>query len=354
MNKHFLLLTSGLFLALGATPALAQNSIPSQSPPATTTETPKAPASSDASTVTTDFTLGRSYRVETKTGSVFTGQLVSLSLTDLEFDTKEMGHVTVARDQVRRATDTSGPATASSSRPGYFDIGNGTRLFNAPTGRGLRKGEGSVMTTYLFLVGGEYGITNNFSIGASVSLIPGVALSQQLFIISPRFSAPLSEKVHFGAGIIYANIPFDGSNSGGAGIGYGAFTYGSADDNLTLGLGYGFTSGEIGRTPVLQLGGQKRLSRHLSLVSENYLVTDSKAGMGGLYGLKFNWRTTSLGVAAAYVYLYPHDEDQPSYFYNPTTGTYTYSTTKQHVNGQFGSTYIIPVYVDFAYRFGKK
>lgn len=352
MNKKLLLLTSGLLLGLGTTKALAQNSLPNQSPPATTTETPKAPA--PAATAATEFTLGRTYRVETKTGGTFTGQLVSLSLNDLEFDTKEMGHVTVSRDQVRSATDMSAPTTASDHRPGYYDIGNGTRLFNAPTGRGLRKGQGSVMTTYLFLVGGEYGITDNFSIGASISLIPGVALSQQLFIISPRFSAPLSEKVHFGAGVVYANIPFDGSNSGGAGVGYGALTYGSADDNLTLGLGYGFTSGEIGRTPVLQLGGQKRISRRLSLVSENYLVTDSHAGMGGLYGLKFNSRSTSLGVAAGYVYLYPHDENQINYTYNPNTGTYTPYTSKERVTGKFIGTYIIPVYIDFAYRFGKK
>jgi hypothetical protein len=312
----------------------------------TTAPAPGAPAT------TNEYLLGRTYRVETTKGTTFTGSLVGLSLNGLEFESQELGHISLERDQVRRA-ELQGEAPGK-TKSGYYDIGNGTRIFNAPTGRGLRKGEGTIQTTYLFLVGAEYGITNNFSVGATVSLLPGVPLSQQAFVLAPKFTAPISEKVHFGAGVIYANIPFDNRDSGGAGIGYGSLTYGGAEDNLTLGIGYGFTSGEIGSTPVLQLGGQKRISRRISLLSENYIVADSKAGMGGLYGVKFNWRRTSLGVAAAYVYLFAHDEQSFDYSYNPNTGTYTTRPTTQRVGGEFGTSYIIPVYLDFAFRFGKK
>jgi hypothetical protein len=310
-----------------------------------------APASTTPATAN-EYLLGRTYRVETVKGTTFTGTLVGLSLNGLEFDTQEVGHISLERDQVRRA-ELQGEAPGK-AKSGYYDIGNGTRLYNAPTGRGLRKGEGTLLTTYLFFVGAEYGITNNFSVGATVSLIPGVPLSQQAFVLSPKFTAPISEKVHVGAGVVYANIPFDGSDSGGAGIGYGSLTYGGADDNLTLGIGYGFTSGEIGSTPVVQLGGQKRISRRISLVSENYIVADSRAGMGGLYGIKFNWRRTSLGVAAAYAYLFSHTEQDTYYNYNPSTGTYTPQTVNRRVESEFGTTYVIPVYFDFAFRFGKK
>lgn len=312
-----------------------------------TTASPNAPATANG------YLLGRTYRVETVKGTTFTANLVGLSLTGLEFESQELGHISLERAQVRRA-ELQGEAPGNETKPSYYDIGNGTRIFNAPTGRGLRKGEGTVQTTYLFFVGAEYGITNNFSLGATVSLLPGVPLSQQAFVIAPKFTAPISEKVHVGAGVIYANIPFDESDSGGAGVGYGSLTYGSAEDNLTLGVGYGFTSGEIGSTPVLQLGGQKRISRRISLLSENYIVADSRAGMGGLYGVKFNWRRTSLGVAAAYAYIFGHDEQDFEYSYNPNTGTYTTRPVTRRVGGEFGTSYIIPVYLDFAFRFGKK
>jgi hypothetical protein len=305
------------------------------------------------------FQLGKSYRIETKSGGTFTGELSSMSLNSVELTSTDGSTVNVPRNSFARVVPLDGGVAAKGSssathRPGYFDIGNGTRLFNAPTGRGLRKGEGTVQSTYLFLVGAEYGITDNFSVGASLSLLPGLALSQQLFIISPRFSAPLSEKVHVGAGIIYANIPFDNSNSGGAGIGYGSLTYGGADDNLTFGIGYGFTSGEIGNTPVLQLGGQKRVSRRLSLVTENYVIADAQAGMGGLYGVKIHGRHVSVGVGAAYVYIYAHTETDYNYYYDPNTGMYISMPYNKQVSGQFGTTYVIPVYADFAYRFGGK
>lgn len=308
------------------------------------------PVPAASGTKTNEYLLGRSYRIETTKGTNFTGRVVALSLDGIEFESAELGHINLQRDQVRHA-DLEGDAPIL-TKSGYYDIGNGTRLFNAPTGRGLRRGEGTLLTTYLFFVGGEYGFTDNFSVGATVSLIPGVALSQQAFVLSPKFTAPISESVHLGAGIIYANIPFDGSNSGGAGLGYGALTYGGADDNLTLGVGYGFTSGEIGKTPVFQFGGQKRVSRRISLLSENYIVGDSQAGMGGLYGIKFNWRRTSLGVAAAYAYLFSHDEQQIYYNYNPNTGTYMPQNITQHIEGEGYTTYVIPVYVDFAFRFG--
>ena len=120
-----------------------------------------------------------------------------------------------------------------------------------------------------------------------------------------------------------------------------------------MGLGYGFVQGNIGSTPILQVGGQTRVSRRISLLSENYIVADANAGMGGLYGVKINWRRTSLGLGALYFYEFGHDEQQASYNYNQNTGQYTTSYQNVRVGGQGFSSYVIPVYVDFTFRFGK-
>ena len=306
--------------------------------------------------VTDDYLLGRSYRVETVQGTSFTGTLVSMSLTSLEFDAQELGRITLERGQIRRA-DLQGPAAAgvSSAKPGYFDIGNGNRLFFAPTARGLRKGENTLQTVNLFLLGANFGITDNISLGGYLTVLPGVALNNQLLVLTPKVSFPVSDKLHVGAGALYLRIPdFDGTldRSYGAGILYGAATYGSADNNLTVGLGYGFFEGEIGPTPILQVGGQKRVSRRISLVSENYIVPDAQAGLGGLYGIKINWRRTSLGLAAAYAYEFPYEETYSYQVQNPN-GTLSTVTQTQRRGGEGGLTYIIPVYIDLTFRFGK-
>ncbi|MDQ2770899.1 MAG: hypothetical protein M3Y54_10420, partial [Bacteroidota bacterium] len=308
--KHFLLPLFAL-LALAGGPVLAQttppvlNTPPTAPPPASPPPAATLPAGAPSDAPDT-YLLGRVYRVETQQGTTFTGTLVSISLKALEFDANELGHITLERSQIRRA-DLQGPravTVAGTGKPGYYDIGNGNRLFFAPTARGLRQGEAVLQDVDVFLVGINYGVTNSLSVGGYISIFPGAALDEQFVMFTPKLSYPISEKLHAGFGLLYVRVPsFDSRGSGtGAGIGYGALTYGSADNNLTAGLGYGFVQGEIGSTPIIELGGQTRVSRLVSLVSENYIVADSHAGMAGLYGMKFNWRTASLGLGALYYY----------------------------------------------------
>lgn len=289
------------------------------------------------------YLLGRSYRIETVQGTSFTGTLVSMSLTRLEFDTPEMGHISLERTQIRRA-DLQGPiaATVAGTKPGYYDIGNGNRLFFAPTGRGLRKGEGTLQDVDLYLLGVNYGITDNLSIGGYVSVFPGLSPDEQFLVLTPKLSFPVNDNLHFGAGVLYVRVPtFDSGNRGiRTGIVYGTLTQGSADNNFTVGLGYGFVEGNIGKTPILQVGGQTRVSRRISLVSENYIVAAAEGGMGGLYGLKLNWRRTSFGMGALYFYAFPYTENH-GYGYSSRQG------------GTFFSSYVIPLYFDFSFRFGK-
>jgi hypothetical protein len=98
-----------------------------------------------------------------------------------------------------------------------------------------------------------------------------------------------------------------------------------------VGLGYGFASGGVGSTPTLLLGGQRRISRKVSLLTENYIIANADAGAFGLYGLKLNWRRTNLGIAAGY--FLPFD--------------------RRHEEQVLYTSYIVPVYLDFSFRFGK-
>ena len=61
--------------------------------------------------------------------------------------------------------------------------------------------------------------------------------------------------------------------------------------------------------------------------------------MGGLYGIKINWNRASLGLGAVYAYEFEYENN------------YGYGTQTQ--GGTGFSTYILPVYYDFTFRFGK-
>ncbi|WP_375435702.1 hypothetical protein [uncultured Hymenobacter sp.] len=284
-----------------------------------------------ASTSTLTDSIGRRFRVILRTGTAFDGELTARRPTQLEFLTLDLGVVQVERANIARLEE----LTSSVARhpANWMDIGNGNRLFFQPTARNLRRDEGSLQFISIFLVGANYGITNNISVGTIVSLVPGLALDEQLFALTPKLSGRISDKFYAGGGVLY--LRGGGDN---AGIFYGNTTYGSADNNLTFGLGYGFLSGDVENSPVVQLGGQTRISRRISLISENYILTSRNSGMAGLYGAKINWTRSSLGLGAFYVYEYGQDE---------------YSNGYYNSRPRLTSSYIFPVYIDFTFRFGK-
>ncbi|MDW7681106.1 MAG: hypothetical protein SCK70_11110 [bacterium] len=56
------------------------------------------------------------------------------------------------------------------------------------------------------------------------------------------------------------------------GVFYAVTTIGGPDASLTMGLGYGFVDNDFADKPLLMLGGEKRLSRRLAFVSENWVM----------------------------------------------------------------------------------
>lgn len=255
--------------------------------------------------------LGQTYSVELVSGSSFVGVLVAQRETELDFTTADLGRITVQKLNIRRLV----PLSTAQAQRGWEPVGNGTRMFFAPTARNLRKGEGYVQNIDLFLFGANYGITDNISLGVLLPIIPG--LGAGVLAVTPKVSVPVNEKFNIGGGVLYARA-FGFNESGGAGIGYGVATYGSADNNATLGLGYAFVDGERESTPIVVIGGATRISRRFSLLNETYIAGD---GFLGLIGGRL--AATRLSGSLGFVY-----------------------------GSSVGGFY--PAYVEIAYRFGKK
>lgn len=261
--------------------------------------------------------IGQVYSVETIGGTQFSGVLRDATDQTLTFETKELGLITVQRVNLRQLMS----QTPEQARRGFDYVGNGTRMFIAPTARNLYQGEGYVQALNIFLLGINYGLTDNISVGLLVPVVP--FLGVPALAITPKVSVPVSDKLHVGAGVLYGFATGIAGGSGSAGVGYGLATYGSADTNVTLGLGYGFGSDGIGSTPVGVIGANLRLSRLFSLVNETYIADfGSSGGFGGLAGFRYASPRFSGSLGALY------------YTVRNDSGIY-------------------PAYLDVAYRFGK-
>lgn len=156
----------------------------------------------------------------------------------------------------------------------YRSDPNYSRLLLSPTGRPLRKGEGYFSDFWIFFPGVAYGLTENVSVLAGMTILPGLGLDEQLYYVAPRVSSQVSDAVAVSAGALYMTLLTE-SISGG--IVFGVTTFGQEDKSFTAGLGLPFLKEEgqdfeFGEHPILMLGGNVRLSGSIALVSENWFI----------------------------------------------------------------------------------
>lgn len=185
-------------------------------------------------------------------------------------------------DETLGATAVGDPAPASSpkSNPDWYPDPSPTRLIVGPTARSLERGK-----VYLDLngfVGGPFlqvGITDRISIGAGTPvLIPGIRPGEA-FIVTPKVQLFKGSNTAAAVGLIY------GSDSHGrAAIAYGVVTRGSDDASVTVGLALPPVWGGEGgsRAPIVMLGGEKRVTRTVKLISENFLASQGGVVGGGV------------------------------------------------------------------------
>lgn len=201
--------------------------------------------------------------ITTTDGSTFVGRIVAVNPESVEMRTL-VGKVTIAFASMTPLTTIGTPG-----HEGWFENPNQTRLFFAPTGQMLKKGEGYFADYELFFPGIAYGVTDNISIGGGVSLFPA-SLDEQLFYITPKIGFSPSPKLHLALGGIVSTVP--GGNNSGVGAVYGVGTVGDGDASFTSGIAYGFAGSDFTSEFAVLVGGEKRLSRRIGLVTENYFV----------------------------------------------------------------------------------
>lgn len=222
-----------------------------------------------------------------KDGTQLRGLLLSESPVGIRIKTDNLGEMIITKDKIERVEKNSDGFYRKGQY--WFPNPHSTRYFFAPSALPLRKGEGYYQNAYIFVNSVSVGVTDHFTMGGGFVLNPTFQDWQVIFL-TPKFSFPSQSNVTFGIGAIGVGVftrqydydPQTGeSRKGGietniAGVGYGTLTVGNAEQNGSVGLGWGYANQELGSTPVINLSYMTRVGRRVSLVTENWIFIPGK------------------------------------------------------------------------------
>lgn len=205
-------------------------------------------------------------------GSTLVGKLISRDSSVVRFETNG-GVFTVPVARVKELRELT-PSEVRGDEY-WFPDANETRLFFAPTGRMLKKGDGYYSNTYLLLQNFVGAPSDQFTFGGGFSIVPSDNfIANNIYYVTPKVGVYNTPKANFAVGALLGVFPGSDFNNGPEtfGILYGVGTRGGPEASMTAGLGYGFANGRMQDRPLIMLGGSVRTARRISLVTENYAL----------------------------------------------------------------------------------
>ncbi len=165
-----------------------------------------------------------------------------------------------------------------------FEISNpvpSTYLF-APSAINLKKGELVFQNKNIFVNTLEVGITDYVSIGAGfemtstfLSLVDNEYF-KPIYFIKPKMGFKVSENFHIATNALLFFIPMfteEETKNKMAGVISGLGTYGTNDNNITLGVGYSFADQRHSKNPAISVSGISKLSKRTAFITENWFFS---------------------------------------------------------------------------------
>ncbi len=220
--------------------------------------------------------------LELRDGSTLLGRVTAVGTDSVRFQTS-YAEVTIARTMINDVRLVRRPSVSPSGDLWPADP-NATRLFFAPTGRMLDRGDGYFSDTYLFFLSFFTGVSSRVTLGAGMSVFPSDDfMGDNLFYVMPKVGVIQTSEFNVAIGGLAGMAP--GFDDASFGIGYAVATAGGPDGSVTGGLGVGYLDGEFADRPMFMLGANKRLSRRTAFVTENYMIP-SESGALVSYGLR--------------------------------------------------------------------
>lgn len=240
-------------------------------------------------------------RIETVDGNEYLGHVVEEDVLQIRLKTKNLGEITIQKIDIKTRVLVEQHQIKEGQV--WFANPQSTRYFWAPNAYGLKEGEGYYQNIYVLWNQFTYGISDYFSAGAGIIPTFLFAGAPTPVFATLKISIPLEkDKFNIAAGAIAGTVL--GEETGGFGIVYGTTTFGSPDNNVSLGLGYGFADGEWANSPLINISGLFRASSRWYILTENYYLNiDGDGGvflsLGGRWIIKKAALDFALGIPVA-------------------------------------------------------
>lgn len=231
-------------------------------------------------------------------GSTLYGKITEVTDSEIKFQT-DMGEMTVSIMKIESIMEVS--ETKFKGGKYWFENPNRTRLLLAQNGRNLRKGQGYFADVWVFFPSVAYGLTDNISLAAGATLIPGIDMDQQLWYLTPKIGVAALPTVSLAVSAMIIRVPDTEDNdiedpAEVVGAIFPTGTFGTDDASITAGLGFGFVDSEIADKPVVLIGGELRVTRRIALVTENWVFPGVDNPLIS-YGVRFFSETIAVDLA---------------------------------------------------------
>ncbi len=253
-------------------------------------------------------------RIETSDGNDFTGKIIKEDASRIVLKTSRFGEITIQKADIKRRQMVV-PEQIKDGKL-WFANPQATRYFWAPNAYGLKKGEGYYQNIYVLWNQFVLGVNDNFSLGGGVIPLFLFGGGPTPVFATAKLSVPIEkDKLNLGGGAIVGTIL--GEDFGAFGLVYGLSTFGSPDNNVSIGLAYGFADGDWANTPLINLSGIFRISSRGYFISENYYINVDGTGAAVL-GLGGRWIIKK--AALDFIFGIPVAADMDSFVAVPLIG----------------------------------
>jgi hypothetical protein len=255
------------------------------------------------------------YQVETHDDNIFVGTIVSRDSLSIRLLTENFGEITIAYGAIKKITSVSKGIIKGGKI--WADNPQATRYFWSPNGYGIKAGEAYYQNIWVFYNQFVVGITDNISLGAGIVPLFLFAGTSTPVWITPKFSIPVvKEKFNVGGGALLGMVL--GEENAGFGILYGTSTFGSKDNNLSIGMGYGYAGGDWAKSPMINVSAMLRASSRAYFITENYYLQteDDKLVLISVGGRS----VTRGGIGIDYGLFLPFADDMDGFIAFPWLG----------------------------------
>jgi len=218
-----------------------------------------------------DIRAGDAVTIRTTGGSEYVGQIIAITGEQIILTSEDGVQSTLQRAAIKSVKKLRDDQVQDGEY--YYDNPMPNRNFLTETAFSIPKGQGFYQNVMVFVNSFGYGFSDHFSLTGgfeTVSLFGGGDFP--IFYVQPKytFTNP-GDKTQFAIGTNLFAVP-DGGGRDLAGTVYGAATFGTVNNNVTVGAAFAFGDGEVADAPIIQAGGQLRVTKSIGLVTDNIIV----------------------------------------------------------------------------------